>query len=241
MSNHDDQAPTGATALQRLAIEATAYYTVNESPEGFSAPPALLVALHGWGQQAKHFARIFRPLRKENILVVAPQAPNQFYLDWHTKKVGFSWLTVYEKDQSIRDLNNALLKLLDTLQARYHYDPNKIFLLGFSQGSSIAYRFAVSHKVPIAGMISCCADLPPDVATALPNVTAFPVLLGYAEKDALVPRTKVEKAEGILRAANFDCEVYPYPGEHKVSTDFVEKLGRWIAGTPAADPHNNDG
>ena len=228
MVNHDEQEHPGSIAIERLGIDSTAYYAVSKPPQGSSAPPALLLALHGWGQQCKHFARIFRAVRKENILVAAPQAPHQFYLDPATKKVGFNWLTVYEKDQSIHDINKFLHRLLDTLQEKYHYDPNRIFLLGFSQGSSIAYRFAVSGKLPIAGVISCCADLPPDVASVLHAVTPFPVLLGYAEDDELVPAEKTHQAETTLRAADIDCEVYAYPGEHRVSSDFVKRVAEWI-------------
>ena len=228
MVKNDEHDDTGRNALECLTIESTAYYDVNEIPSGFSAPPALLLVLHGWGQDAKHFARIFRAVHKQNILVVAPQAPHQLYLDRATKKVGFNWLTVYQKDQSIRDLNNSFKRLLDTVQKKYPYDPNRIFVFGFSQGSSIAYRFAVSEKVPIAGVISCCADLPPDVANALHSITPFPVLLGYAREDGLVPHKKVAQAEATLRAENFKCEVYDYPGEHRVSSDFVRKLSEWI-------------
>jgi phospholipase/carboxylesterase len=214
--------------LDRLPIETTAYYTVNRAPEGFSKPPSLLLVLHGWGQDCRSFARVFRKLRNANVLVVAQQAPHLLYLDSSRKKVGFSWLTRYEKFQSINDLNAYFERLLAALQDKYVYDSKEIYLLGFSQGSSIAYRFAVSGRVPVAGVISCCADLPPDVAEVLPSTTPFPVLLGYAEEDAMVNPNLSRDAEAKLRNGGFACEVYPYPGSHRVSSEFVTRLGDWI-------------
>ena len=75
----------------------SAYYVVQAPDRGIDSETRVLIVLHGWAQNARSFLRRFVGLRESNVLVVAPQGPHQFYLDLETRKVGFSWLTVYDR------------------------------------------------------------------------------------------------------------------------------------------------
>ena len=109
------------------------------------------------------------------MIVVAPQAPSQFYFRYEPKRlVGFSWLTMFEKENSINDFIGNMRLVLDRVPEQHPYNRDRVFVLGFSQGVSMAYRFAVRGGVHPAGVIACCADLPPDVAQVLPDRAAFP-------------------------------------------------------------------
>lgn len=133
-----------APEMRTLTIDLTVYYTLLLPRGAHDSPPALLLALHGWGQTAKRFITDFDRLRDRNILVVAPQGPHQFYLDLSTRKIGFNWLTAYDKERAIADINGYLARLLAVLNEEHPYDASRIFLLGFSQGVPMAYRFAIS-------------------------------------------------------------------------------------------------
>jgi len=220
-------------AFHALTIDLTVYYAVQPPDKTHTQAPALLLALHGWGQHCKRFLKAFQPLRDRNVLVAAPQAPHQFYVSLSPKKVGFNWLTLYHRDQGIADVNGYLARLLGVLQERYPYDPARIFLLGFSQGVSMAYRFAVSGGVQPAGLIACCSDLPPDVAKKLPSAVPFPVLLAYGADDTLVPEDKTHEAAAALAAHGFPFEEYRFAGGHEVTADLVAKVGGWMAAQAA--------
>jgi len=213
--------------VHSLSIETTAYYAVQEPERVPDSPPALLLALHGWGQNCRSFLRAFAPLRKHNLIVVAPQAPHQFYLDAGTKKVGFHWITLYDRKQSIQDVNGYIARLLEKLRGELLYDPERVVVLGFSQGSSMAYRFAISGLLRPVGMISCCSDLPPDVAETLGQVQPFPVLLAHGEEDTMVPETRITEAMEALSAHGFRYEAYRFSGGHQMTPELVEKVGEW--------------
>lgn len=190
-----------------------------------ASPRALLVALHGWGQNAARFARPLAPLADRGVSVIAPQAPHPFYLDLATKKVGFSWLTVYERDRAVADLFGYLEAAIADAGA----PPNApVFLMGFSQGVSIATRYAVSGRVRPAGLIGCCADLPPDAADRLPDAGAFPVFLAYSPGDAIVPPEKTLEAAAAFEAQGFPVTRHPFAGGHRITPALVEALGAWM-------------
>ncbi len=218
--------------VQQLPIETTGYYCVQTPGQASDDSPAILIALHGFGQQRKGFMRQFAPLRKRNILVVAPQGPHQFYMQLEPKKVGFNWLTIYEKENSIRDFTGFMVRLLDELERTHGIARDRVFVLGFSQGCSMAYRLAVSGAVPTRGVIACCADLPSDVAEKLAVSAPFSVLLAHAEDDPIIPVAKADEAEQQLRVSDYAVERLRYTGGHTIPEDAVERIGDWILAQP---------
>lgn len=214
--------------VRQLTIEMKAYYCVQHPEVNSVSPRRTLVALHGFGQKCRGFMRNFAPLRERNILVVTPQGPHQFYMQLEPKKVGFNWLTIYEKENSIHDFIGYMNRLLDELDREFGNVRDELYALGFSQGVSMAYRLAASGTVSPRGLIACCADLPADVAEKLPGIEKFPVLLAHAVDDPVFPLAKAEEAETTLRANAFPYEWLRFEGGHALPEDVVQQIGDWI-------------
>ena len=172
--------------------------------------------------------RNFAPLRERNVIVFAPQGPHQFYMQLEPKKVGFNWLTIYEKENSIRDFVGFMEGILDVAARDFGATREDVHVLGFSQGVSMAYRLAASGTIAVRGLIACCADLPGDVVEKLPTLAPFPVLLAHAEDDPVVPVAKAEEAEAILRAHHFPVETLRYTGGHALPESVITALGDWM-------------
>ena len=214
--------------VERMTIEHSVYYATLE-PRGDAENPPLLIALHGFAQRCNRFIAWFDALRDHGVLVVAPQGQHQFYLDIASKKVGFNWLTVYERDQSIADFIGYMRRLIERIGKTRTFDPERVFILGFSQGVSMAYRFAVSDGFRPAGLIACCADLPADVAAKLPATKPFPVLLQHGQDDPMAPPAKGDEAEAILRDHGFPVERHVYPAGHEIPAEAIERIAKFIA------------
>lgn len=220
--------PRDEIAVEPIRIAITAYYAVQRPRGPFEQPPALLIALHGFGQKCKSFLRWFDSLRNRNILIAAPQGPHQFYLQLEPKTVGFNWLTMYKKENSIRDFVDYMERLIERIQDTERVERGRVFVLGFSQGVSMAYRFAALGATPVAGLVACCADLPPDVADRLNDIAKFPVLIAHAEDDPIIPRAKADEAERILLHAGFSVERLNYVGGHVLTADVLNAIGNWV-------------
>lgn len=222
------QEPSLPPEVRKLRVPMTQYYTV-QTPEHVLQPPcALLLALHGFGQNCRRFLRDFAPLRTAPILIAAPQGPDQFYHDTASKKVGFNWLTVYDKPTRIADINDYLLLLLSELHVAFPEMPDAPFLLGFSQGVSMAWRFGVSGKIRPAGLIACCADLAPDVVERLDAVEPFPVLLIHGDHDPVFHLDKLAEAEETLRQRGWQVTVLRFDAGHELTEEMMHALAAWI-------------
>ena len=181
-------------AIHHLKIEKTAYYSLQEPAFRRQETPPLLLALHGYGQLAEKFLQTFAPLKNRNLTIVAPQAPNQFYLKLVPKIIGSTWLTKFERDTAIADFLAYMHTLLAHLQAEIDFNPQAVFLLGFSQGVSMAYRLLCANLFPVAGLIACSADIPADVLPKLSAFTKTPVLITHGDDDSIVTRAAAESA-----------------------------------------------
>lgn len=224
---HDpDSARKAPLERRRLTIDFSVYYAV-QAPEHAQATATLLV-LHGFGQSCERFLKIFAPLHERHFLIVAPQAPNQFYVKINPKRVGFTWLTRFERDQSIHDFVGYMNKLLRSVREAHPVSTKDVFLLGFSQGVSMAYRYAVHSQKPVAGVIACGADLPPDVADRLAVTPRFPVMLIHGRRDMLVPIAKAHTAAELLHRHAYPVDTAFFDGGHEIPPEIVHSIGDWI-------------
>lgn len=197
-------------------------------PPATPGPWPVLLALHGFGQKAESFARIFEPLARQGILVAAPQAPNQFYLNMKSGLVGFTWLTRYQRDRSVSDLVGYLEQFWKMIRSEHPVDERRLFILGFSQGVSIAYRVWLYGRLPLQGIFACGSDLPADVEERLGCKPPVPVRLIHGKNDLLISKEKPLHALDALRGADFDVEYQQFDAGHELTPEILGYVSRSI-------------
>lgn len=223
----DNTVTEGGVSIDRLVIQHDVYYAVQPPVNGLNDETIVVVAAHGYGQSCKGFIRNFAQWGEENVLVVAPQGPNQFY--WQdTGKVGFAWMTSYGRENTIPRLMEYMGRLLDVVRDKYVLNPDRIFTLGFSQGTAMAFRLAASGVVPVRGVIACGGDLPPDVAERLDAVEKFPSLLVHGKEDPAMSFEKCVEGEKILREHGYKVNTFYFDGYHDLPDDHAEVSLQWM-------------
>lgn len=215
-------------ALQReIRVEQSAYYSVQAPARNGDAPPPLVILCHGYGQSSNTILRIFSPLLERGFLLAAPQGPNAFY--WQqTGKVGFAWLTRFQKENALADIMTYLSAFVDDLHQTQHFDKENIFVVGFSQGGGLASRFGTHGILEPRGIVSCGADLPPDVAERLDDIPKVPYRIVHGRNDKSVTIEKGEQAETTLREHGFDVTTSYYDGGHELPEEEVHAIAEWI-------------
>jgi predicted esterase len=211
----------------KMQMSHTVYYSVH-APDQNGPHPALMV-LHGFGQRADEFIKVFAALPSQGILVAAPQAPHHFYPQFPSREVGFSWLTRYERDQSVVDFIGYMRQFVELLQNQHAADMAQLYVLGFSQGVSMAFRFWVHRAAPLRGVIACSSDLPPDVAARLDAAPPVKILLFHGRHDQIMPLAKSREAATILQARSHAAELVEFDGGHYVPSLAVERVAQMVA------------
>src|SRR6266478_2000057 len=215
-------APDQNPPLERkLTAQINLYYDLIAPP---SRPAPLLIALHGYGASKWHAMREAKMIAPEGFALASLQGPHQHLREPREKggplRFGFGWLTNFHPEESVIIHHRALLDMVDSLTSEGLADPNRIFLLGFSQSCALNYRFAFTHPKVLRGVIGIAGGLPGDWETnAAYKETNASVLHLAGTRDEFYGPERVANYADQLRMRTRDVEFRSYDAAHEISTE----------------------
>ncbi|MBN2038345.1 MAG: hypothetical protein JW768_16510 [Chitinispirillaceae bacterium] len=119
-------------------------------PSGLPDHPALILSMHGLGgsgSQQQSMSGFNTIADREKFIVVYPNGIYQF-------NGSNGW------DVSSNADADFLAALIDTMTARYHCDPARVYACGFSMGGMVSYRLACAHPEKLAAIGPCAGYNP---------------------------------------------------------------------------------
>lgn len=202
-------------------------------PEGDGRPAPLLIALHGYGASKWHATREAELIVSEGFAIAALQGPHQHLREPKQTggplRYGFGWLTNFHPEESVAIHHRALLDLISTLTQEGIADPQRVFLLGFSQSCALNYRFAFTHPNVLRGVIGICGGLPGDWETSdLYKPTKAAVFHLAGKQDEYYPPARVERYEEQLRQRANDVQFRSYDAGHAIVPAMRDDLRVWL-------------
>jgi len=203
-------------------------------PASGGAPDSLVVLLHGLGADgddliglAPYWARAL-----PRTAFVSPHAP--FPCDM--APVGRQWFSLQEREPhailaGVEAAAPLLDAFLDAELARHALTPDRLALVGFSQGTMLSLQVAPRRPQAIAGVVGYSGALVGAERLASAAVSRPPVLLIHGDADPVVPFAALAAAESGLRAAGIPVTVERRPGlPHSIDEVGLVKGGQFLAG-----------
>ena len=206
----------------RLAVTRTARYFTDE-PAGDLRE--VWFVLHGYGQRADAFLRAFAPIQDGHRLFVAPEALSRFYLPGH-QTVGASWMTKAMREAEIDDYVAFLDAVAADVFARHDRAGVRLVVLGFSQGTATASRWALlGHARPDrlvlwAGDVAHDLDL--DAHREALTRLGLTFVLG-SDDEYLTPERLVQQ-EATLIEHSIPYRLVPFSGGHHLKSAVLQTL-----------------
>jgi phospholipase/carboxylesterase len=168
---------------------------------------SLVVFLHGYGADGADLlglADVLGPHLPE-VAFLAPDAPERCAGGGG----GFQWFPIPWLDGSPQDLAEAGLDraaedlngFLDARLSEAGLEPNRLVLVGFSQGAMISLHVALRRPAPVAGVVAISGRLLRPERLGGDIVAKPPVLLMHGDEDPVVPFADMEKAGRTLVGA----------------------------------------
>lgn len=225
MSEHDEiQMRTRSIAVARTAR----YHLLGEPAAAWDE---LWFALHGYGQLAGRFLAEFSALAGPRRLVVAPEGLSRFYLRGTRGVVGASWMTREERASEVADY----VAYLDAVRSELERErppgagPWRTGVLGFSQGTATAGRWAVLGARPVERLVLWGGGFPPDLPAEAraARLAGLPVALVAGQADEHTPRERVLAERGELEAAGARVDLLWHPGGHQLEASTLAAALRW--------------
>ncbi|HXE12819.1 MAG TPA: alpha/beta fold hydrolase [Bryobacteraceae bacterium] len=179
------------------------------------------ILLHGRGADAEDILGLSREFTASDVAYLAPQAADH---TWYP----YSFLAPMERNEP--NLSSALRlisRLVQDLQQQ-NVSPERVVLLGFSQGACLTLEFAAQHARRYAAVVALSGGLigPPTTPRDYSgSFDATPVFIGCSDIDAHVPVERVNESAEVFRrmGAVVDERVYRGMG-HTVNEDEISAV-----------------
>ena len=200
-------------------------------PENGGESPPLLVLLHGRGSHENDLLPLAQQLPDE-LAILSLRAPTQLGPGYTWYELDLSGGGLHASQPDDEDLDRSL-ELVDAslkeAQAKYDVDPERIGLLGFSQGAILSLGALAERPDEYAWVVGLHGYLPARYdTTALQRAAGTPVFLGAGTRDQVIPVTRAEDASERLTAAGIDVTFRTYPIGHGTAPQEVEDVGEWV-------------
>lgn len=234
-ANHDEIVQERGS-LNYSTAEITIPYRLH-LPDGFepSKQYDLVIGLHGAGDNANNFTRLWGYFENPNFILAVPQAPYVSVGTWGgSGNLWFSNLGGQNPDaiklQAECD-EQYILSLISDL--RNTYPVNKVFLLGFSQGAALSYVCALHNPDKIDGIIAFGGAFlqihnePYFTDGDIANGKPVRVFIAHGRDDRF--EESAQTVYDRLSAAQYDVRLFPYDGGHYINLTALLEAQKWMS------------
>jgi phospholipase/carboxylesterase len=196
-------------------------------------PAPLLLALHGYGANKKQMMREAQQMAPEDFAIASLQGFHQHMREPKEPggplRFGFGWLTNFRPEESLAMHHKALLDLIGRLMNEGVVDPERIFLLGFSQSCALNYRFAFTHADLLRGAVGICGGIPGDWATSETYKSTKTAVFHLAgSRDQFYPPERVADYEQQLAVRSQSVVFKTYDATHEIVPDMRVDVKAWL-------------
>lgn len=216
---------------ESLRLEINCYYDLFTPPSG-SHPLPLILALHGYGGSKESMMRLVRRINETDFLIASLQGPSHFFIDEggadRLPKTGFSWRTLHKVQDSLELHHSFLQRVTETLTMRGQADPERVFLIGFSQAAGMNYRYMLTHPNKLRGVVALCGGVPTDLETAPYSPSQTSVLHISTENDRYYPLETARTFSNRISRFCPDTTHLFFPGDHSVPKEAYPVVRDWL-------------
>ena len=179
------------------------------------------ILLHGRGASAEDIIGLSKEFSHRDIAYLAPQAAGH---TWYP----YSFLMPLEQNEpSLSSALRLIATLLESLRAE-NFPPEKVAVMGFSQGACLSLEFVARHPQRYAAVAAFSGGLigPPGSSRSYGgSLDGTPVFLGCSDVDPHIPVDRVYESADVLShlGAVVDTRIYPRMG-HTINHEEIEAV-----------------
>ncbi len=197
-------------------------------------PAPVLIMLHGYGSDEEDLFS-FTPELPEDLFVISVRAPHRL------QPFGYAWYSINfnaergkwsDLEQAVAS-RDAIARFVEEALKAYNLDPNRVVLLGFSQGAILGYALALSFPERFRTLVALSGYVDPGML--LPGYrtrdhSQLQVYASHGQVDMVIPPEWAQQSSGFLSEMGIDHVFEEYPVGHGVSGENFNSFRRWLLG-----------
>jgi phospholipase/carboxylesterase len=215
-------------------MDDVAILTGPSAPAAAAGPArSMVIFLHGYGSNGEDLMGL-APYWREALphtAFLAPNAPERC----PGAPGGYQWwpigdLSPVARAAGVRKPAAALDAYIDAQLAAHDLTPERLALVGFSQGTMMALHVGPRRATALAGIVGYSGMLADPDALALEARSTPPVLLIHGDADDVLPVAALQAASTALTAQGFAVDAYVAPGlGHSIDAAGLRLGGDFLA------------
>ncbi|MGG6313094.1 alpha/beta hydrolase [Paenibacillus macerans] len=186
----------------------------------------VIFTLHGKGSNERNMFGLAAPLAEDFIIIGIrgnlPLGP------------GFQYYELKSLGNPIREMFDGAVTQLEAFihdaTDKYPIDPNKRYLLGFSQGAILSMSLALTMGDQLKGIVALNGYIPEFVKTeySLRNLKKVSVFVSHGEYDSVFPVRIGQETAAYLQDQTEHLTFKLYPTDHGVSEENQLDFLKWL-------------
>ncbi|TDE06979.1 alpha/beta hydrolase [Flavobacterium sandaracinum] len=206
-------------------------YKIREPKVKLEKNPLLLL-LHGYGSN------------EADLFSFATELPDEYYIisaraPYDMQYGSYAWYAInFDADQNkFSDHDQAKVSrdliavFIDELIQTYPIDPEKVTLIGFSQGSILSYAVALSYPEKVQKVVAMSGYLNLEIVSDdyLKNTfNNLKIFASHGTSDQVIPIAWARKTPAILENLGIDITYKEYPIGHGVAPQNFYDFKNWL-------------
>jgi phospholipase/carboxylesterase len=204
-------------------------YLEQAVPDSSNQP--LVIFLHGYGSNEQDLFGMKEqlPAQYTYLSVRAPIVMEEGSYQWFRKKGEGAY---NGETDDLKSSGQLLLDFVTQAAQKYHTEPARVFLVGFSQGAIMSYEVALRHPDAVGGIAALSGRILPVLKSELEpdeKRQSLAIFIGHGTADKRLPFTDGTEANSLLQSVSLEPEFHAYQGVgHSISADELQDLSAWL-------------
>lgn len=202
-------------------------------PTERSANPPMIILLHGYGSNEEDLFGL-RTRLPENYIVISARAPLKADVggyQWFNREIVNGKYT--GRKQDLENSRKALIKFIGEAVAKYHADPKRVILGGFSQGAMMCYEVGLTAPGKVKGIGVLSGKIPESLLPRIDKSAAakkLSIFIAHGTADSRLPYADSKSAYDTLTHLGFRVHLHSYSDmDHTISNEVIVDLAKWLS------------
>lgn len=196
-------------------------------PAGYEPEYAypLVVFFHGRGSGERQIMRLAPRLSRRNYICIGLRG-SDVVIRRDDGKVGYSWESEGRTDSIAEEY---VFRAVEHACEMFCIHQERIYLAGFCEGATLAYRLGLSYPQKFAGVIALNGALPRGgPLLRYPEIRRLRILMGHGIANVKVPLSQAKRDYRLLYSAGLPVELRTYLTTQRLHPSMLRDIDRWI-------------